>query len=151
MNLLIFSLLFGCSAGKHKAKRGKNSSKSAKQTKPLVIQQPSQPVNCDKMIKAIVQSRSGGVQKCYTQRLVRRPRMRGRVGLSLHIDEGGWVKRSNVTTNTTRDRSLEKCVKSIGYQLSFPQGCSGTVTFYFALEPSKTARKIEQKPLQLKR
>ena len=140
-----FALLMGCATGKHAAGSAKNKASSAKKNKsPVIIQQPKS-VDCNKAVQATVRLQSQGIGKCYAKLLVHQPRLRGRLGLHLMIAEEGWVKRAKVTTNTTNDRVLAQCVRKFGRTLSFPKGCSGSVTFHFNLDPSKAVRKIQRK------
>ncbi len=91
------------------------------------------------LVAAMIRTRMSAIQACYERELRQNPTLRGRVAVSMTVQESGSVSGVRAAENTTGSDAVGSCVVRVvqGFRFSQnpPQGGPVSFTFPFVFEP----------------
>lgn len=88
-----------------------------------------------KMITREVNKRFESIANCYTMQLVKNPKLKGEVEVTMTVSGKGDVIKTELTKNTFPDDIIGKCVAEIIKAVKFPENNQNkTITVPFPIE-----------------
>jgi outer membrane biosynthesis protein TonB len=80
-----------------------------------------------------IRGSSAAVKRCYDKALLVNPTLKGKISVTILINEKGRVESVEISEDTVKDAEVTKCIKSVVSRLRFPKpdGGPASVTFPF--------------------
>jgi len=80
-----------------------------------------------------IRGSSAAVKRCYDKALLANPTLKGKVSVTILINEKGRVESIDIAEDTLKDAEVIKCIKGVIGRLRFPkpEGGPASVTFPF--------------------
>ena len=79
-------------------------------------------------VSQIVKSNASAVKRCYDKGLLANPTLKGKVSVSIMINNAGRVEVVDITEDTVGDASVTQCIKGVIMRLRFPKPDGGSVS-----------------------
>ena len=80
-----------------------------------------------------IKGSSAAVKRCYDKALLANPTLKGKISVTIFINEKGRVQNIEISEDTLKDAEVTKCIKGVISRLRFPKPDGGvaSVTFPF--------------------
>lgn len=86
-----------------------------------------------KSVAKTIKGSSNAVKRCYDKALLANPTLKGKISVTILINEKGRVEKVEISEDTIKDPEVAKCIKGVVSRLRFPkpEGGPASVTFPF--------------------
>ena len=78
-----------------------------------------------------IRGSSAAVKRCYDKALLANPTLKGKVSVTVLINEKGRVENIEISEDTIKDAEVTKCIKGVVSKLRFPKPDGGPVSVTF--------------------